>query len=226
MRYFLAAGHVPGAGARGHGLEEGLAAGTFTTLLARQLRAQGVDVVNVPDALDLRDTVTWINARARPGDRAIELHFNAAGSDKARGCMVAYGSAGSIPWARAILRGLNNAGVPTWSRGLYPHTEVASWRGWSRLWFPYATGGVLVELAFLTNAADAALFKDPTDRAKIAATLAAELAGRKRLYRPRDFFTWAGWRVLGRPGERPAGLRRRIPSGWWAELKRRKGVNP
>lgn len=228
MRYFLAAGHVPGGGARGHGLEEGQAAVTFTTLLARQLKANGVDVVTVPDVLDLADTVAWVNVRRRPGDRAIELHFNAAASEKARGCMVAYGSAAAIPYAKAVLRGLNRAGVPTWSRGLYPHEEVASWRGWSRLWFPYATGGCLVELAFVTNADDAALFNDAAARAKIAAMLAAELAGAKRrILLPAEFFTWAGWRALsGRRSERPARLRARIPKAWWAEYKRRKGVNP
>lgn len=180
MRWYLAAGHVPGVGARAGGFEEGAQAVLVTRALARELRRRGAKVTVVPHRLDLGDTIEWVNRRSRSGDRTLELHFNAAGDTQARGAMLAVTNT-SREWAPAILAGLRRAGMPTWSGGVYHETEVAGWRGWSHLGFPHQTrpSAVLVELGFVTNDDDRAFWQDAERRREACEQMARALVPKR-----------------------------------------------
>lgn len=186
MRTFIAAGHVPGGGARGHGLEEGQVAADVALMLVAELKRRGRGAELVPNELDLRDTITWIAQRRKPGDRALELHLNAAGNAGARGAMVAV-SASSRAWGSTLVAALARAGIPKWSRGVYHETEVAAWRGWKHLGFPHQLpNAALLELAFVTSAADVEELRTPAARREVVLALADALepgSAPARLYR-------------------------------------------
>lgn len=185
-RLFVAAGHVPGAGARGQGLEEGRVAVDVTRRLVRELAGRGVDVIHVPDNLDLGPTIRFINERWQPGDRALELHLNAAASMTAEGSLVAYTQA-SLPWARRLVDALVSVGIKAWGKGVYHETEIAHMRGWRHLGFPaQIPNAALLELGFITNAHDAAYFQDQRQLDRLVDALGRALTPaqpRPRLYR-------------------------------------------
>lgn len=185
-RIFVAAGHVAGAGARGQGLEEGAVAVQVTGELVAELRRRGATAVHVPDELDLRPTIAWIDDRFQKGDRALELHLNAAASATAHGCLVAYSGTSQV-WARRLVDALVTAGIKAWGKGVYNETEIALMRGWSHLGFPHQIpDAALLELGFITNDADVEFFRDPKKRRRLVTALAAVLAPAKpkpKLYR-------------------------------------------
>ncbi len=74
MSLFLSAGHSPAApGAAWRGFVEHHEARLWVAELAGHL--PGAQLV---PALELGAKIRWINARARPADLAVEVHFNAA----------------------------------------------------------------------------------------------------------------------------------------------------
>jgi len=185
-RIFVAAGHVPGGGARGQGLEEGAVAVQVTGELVAELRRRGATAIHVPDELDLKPTIAFIDDRFRAGDRALELHLNAAASATAHGALVAY-SDRSKGWGQQLVAALTAAGIKAWGKGAFHETEIALMRGWSHLGFPHQLpDAVLLELGFITNPADAEFFKQPAKRRQLVTAIAAVLAPappRPKLYR-------------------------------------------
>src|SRR5262249_11416455 len=118
MKYYIAAGHVPGAGARGQGLEEGKVAVQVADALVATLNAFSPGfAVLVPDNLDLGPSIKWVNAHAVAGDRALELHLNSA-SAAAHGCLVAT-TRSSRKWAGPLIGGLTQAGIVPWGAGVF-----------------------------------------------------------------------------------------------------------
>ncbi|MGQ4645935.1 hormogonium tapered terminus morphoprotein TftA [Lyngbya aestuarii] len=95
-RIFISAGHG--------GIEQGsrdpgaIAGGTteaqemilLRDLVVPELRSRGFEVLSVPDELSSRETINWINARARAGDVAVEIHAGASANPNVRGASVFY----------------------------------------------------------------------------------------------------------------------------------------
>lgn len=84
-RIFISAGHFlsdPGAPTI-LGTSEAQEMMKTRDLVVTELQSQGLvkdqDFFSVPDTLDLRPTINWINSRAVPGDVALEIHGNAGG---------------------------------------------------------------------------------------------------------------------------------------------------
>ena len=173
--YVIAAGHKPGIGARGNNHEEGALATRVANALVNELNTyKGVKARLDPHAHDYRESVEWIRKTRKPGERAIELHFDSARSSTATGALVA-GTDMSKRWGSrlaAVLRAIVGGG-----HGYLDHSTVADWRGWGRLWFPYALDdAVLVELGFITNPNDIANYATPARRKKNVQRIAAVLA--------------------------------------------------
>lgn len=96
---FLSAGHHPAApGAAWKGFVEHQEAVKWVTHLARLMP----NAMVVPTG-DLGRKVAWINARAKKGDLAVEIHFNAATpSAKGSETLFAPGSVQGQAWAGEI----------------------------------------------------------------------------------------------------------------------------
>lgn len=80
-RVLLAAGHRLGGGASANGLRESPYNLEVVLLAVRSLRAQGVDAVAVPptrlpDRVELRAKVDWVNAHAAVEDLAVDVHLD------------------------------------------------------------------------------------------------------------------------------------------------------
>jgi hypothetical protein len=95
-RIFISAGH---GGYDGKPTDAGTIASTTTEaremiqlrdLVAAELRSRSVEVLAVPDDLNSRHTIKWVNARQRPGDRALELHTGTSSNPTLRGASVFY----------------------------------------------------------------------------------------------------------------------------------------
>ncbi|MDM9382677.1 N-acetylmuramoyl-L-alanine amidase [Chlorogloeopsis sp. ULAP01] len=95
-RIFISAAH---GGKEAGKLDPGSIAGGTTEakemillrdLIVTELRARNLGVLAVPDDLSAKQTIQWINSRARRGDVAIEIHADAAGSPEVRGASVFY----------------------------------------------------------------------------------------------------------------------------------------
>src|SRR5262249_39323412 len=162
---YVAAGHVPGAGANGQGLEEGKVAVQVADALVATLNAlrPGLAVL-VPDNLDLKPSIGWVNTRAAAGDRALELHLNSAGAG-AHGCLVAT-TKSSRKWAAPLIGGLTRAGIVPWGAGVFDETEIAHMRGWHHLGWcnDIKASSALLEMGFITNKSDAAHFSSVPKR--------------------------------------------------------------
>ncbi|MBD2020758.1 N-acetylmuramoyl-L-alanine amidase, partial [Leptolyngbya sp. FACHB-36] len=59
-------------------------------LIVTELRPRSFEVLVVPDDLSAVQTIDWINARARFGDVALEIHADAASNPSIRGSSVFY----------------------------------------------------------------------------------------------------------------------------------------
>jgi len=57
-------------------------------LVVTELRSRNFELLAVPDDLSLKQTLEWINARARTGDVALEIHANASETPSLRGASV------------------------------------------------------------------------------------------------------------------------------------------
>lgn len=115
MSLFLSAGHHPAApGAAWRGFVEHHEARLWVAELAGHL--SGAQLV---PALELGAKIRWINARARPWDLAIEIHFNAA-TPTARGSETLHvpGLAPSMALAAEVQAVLARFFLP--SRGIKP----------------------------------------------------------------------------------------------------------
>lgn len=132
--------------------------------------------MHVPDNLDLKPTIAYINSRWRTGDRAVELHMNSAASVKAHGCLVAY-THKSQAWGRKLVPALQGIGIDAWGKGVFDEVEIAHMRGWHHLGFPHQIAdAVLLEMGFISSPADATHFKGSA-LDQLAGALADALAG-------------------------------------------------
>lgn len=162
-RVFISAGH---GGFEGRLRDPGAVAGGTTEaqqmiLLRDQvvsiLRSRGVEVLSVPDDLSLRQTIAWINARARRGDVAIEIHADAAANTSVRGASVFYiaNNDERKRHAELVLLELLRAVPQLRSRGAKPDTTAAVGSlGFCR---QVVLPSLLMEVGFLTNPEDRAI---------------------------------------------------------------------
>ncbi|MEM7580125.1 MAG: N-acetylmuramoyl-L-alanine amidase, partial [Cyanobacteria bacterium P01_A01_bin.80] len=93
-RIFISAAH---GGKEAGGIDPGSVAGGTTEakemillrdLVVTELRARNFSILAVPDDLSAKQTITWINSRARRNDIAIEIHADAAPNPSVRGAGV------------------------------------------------------------------------------------------------------------------------------------------
>jgi hypothetical protein len=162
-RIFISAGH---GGFEGGLRDPGAIAGGTTEaqqmillrdLMIPDLRSRGFEVFSVPDDLSLRQSIDWINTRARPGDVAIEIHADAFSSPSARGATAYYiaGNSERKKHAELILLSLLRQLPQLPNRGAKPDTStgVGSLGFCRQIIIP----SILLEVGFLTNPEDRAL---------------------------------------------------------------------
>ena len=160
---FISAGHgglengVRDVGAKVAGTNEAREMIALRDLILPELRSRGYEVFSVPDDLNSSQSINWINARARSGAVAIELHAEEFSNQATRGATVYYiaNNRDRRDQAELILLSLIKQ-VPTLpSRGVRPDTAAGTGRlAFCRQTIPPA---LLAELAYLTNPNDFAL---------------------------------------------------------------------
>ncbi|MFP4008731.1 MAG: N-acetylmuramoyl-L-alanine amidase [Spirulinaceae cyanobacterium] len=162
-RIFISAGH---GGFEGGRRDPGAIAGGTTEaqqmillrdLIVPDLRSRGFEVFSVPDDLSLRQSIAWINTRAKSGDVAIEIHADAFSSPSARGATAFYiaGNSERKKHAELILLSLLRQLPQLPNRGAKPDTStgVGSLGFCRQIIIP----SILLEVGFLTNPEDRAL---------------------------------------------------------------------
>ena len=138
------------------------------------LQARRVSVLSVPDDLSLEQTIAWINGRARSGDFALELHGDSSPNAAVRG-MTAYYIANNRDrqlHGELLLRSIFARVPQLANRGAKPDTDT----GLGRREFcrQPIIPSLLLEVGFLTNAADAWLIQNR--RTEIASGIGDGLA--------------------------------------------------
>lgn len=115
------------------------------------LLQEHVEVISVPDSLNLKETIAWINARAIKDDLAFSIHFNANSNKHKRGTEVYFHNEREkqigLIFADKVSSALN-----IWNRGTIE--DIYSWvgsLGWLR---KLICDSVLVEVCYLTNKDD------------------------------------------------------------------------
>lgn len=95
-RIFLSAGHggfengVRDPGTIAGGTTESKEMILIRDLIVGELRSRAVEVLSVPDDLSQVQTIDWINARSRTGDRALEIQATGASNPSVRGATTYY----------------------------------------------------------------------------------------------------------------------------------------
>lgn len=197
-RIFIAAGH---SGSNEHtGLEPDAfdlahtLGGTTETaemialrdVLVAELRSRDhtgdFEVLAVPDELSVTQTANWINARARPGDIALELHTDAYANPKIRGASIFYIAHNSDRRSHAelLLLALLRRVPRISSRGARPDIETRS----GRLDFcrRVSVPSLYIHVGCLTNSDDRRLLQER--RRDFALGLADGLSSWSRLVTP------------------------------------------
>ncbi|AOY81605.1 MULTISPECIES: N-acetylmuramoyl-L-alanine amidase [Moorena] len=165
-RIFISAGH--GGMERG-GRDPGAIAGGTTEaeemirlrdLVVPELRSRRFEVLSVPDELSLKQTIQWINDRARFGDVALEIHADAFSNPNIRGASAFYifNNTERKKHAELMLRYLITRLPELPNRGAKPDTDS----GVGRLAFcrDVILPSLLLEVGFLTNPQDRALLQN------------------------------------------------------------------
>lgn len=129
-------------------------------LVTAELRSRGFEVLDVPAYLGLRETIQWINVRARRGDVAVQLDTNASPNPSARGASafyIAYNMERQIQ-AQRLLRLLVGRLPQLPNRGAKPDTAT----GFAGLAFnrDVIIPSLLVEVGFWTNPSDRFLIQN------------------------------------------------------------------
>ncbi|MGB3297895.1 MAG: N-acetylmuramoyl-L-alanine amidase [Phormidesmis sp.] len=160
---FISAGHGgiengrPDPGGRAGGTTEAQQMIALRDLIVPELRSRGYDVLSVPDDLSLAQTIGWINARAKSGAVALEIHAEAFSNTATRGATVYYiaNNRDRRSQAELILLNLLKEVPELPSRGVNPDTAA----GTGSLAFLRQTvaPALLTEIAYLTNPKDFAL---------------------------------------------------------------------
>lgn len=183
-RIFISAGH---GGYEGGDRDLGTLAGGTTEaqemILLRdqilsELRSRGIEVFSVPDDLSAKQTISWINARARQGDIALEIHADAYGNPDVRGATVFYiaSNADRKTQAEQLLLALLRRVPQLPSRGAKADTTTSL----GRLAFTreVIVPSMYMQIGFLTNPDDRSLIQNR--RRDIAAGIADGLASLSR----------------------------------------------
>jgi len=169
-RIFLSAGHfLNDPGAMAFGTTEAKELMLTRDLIAKKLEAQGAAFLSVPDNIDLKPTIQWINSQARNGDVAIELHCNAA-NGMARGTEAFHIAENQKRkqdaelLLKALLEEVPQLHLPgkPLSRGAKPDT--LSQHGGLGFCRQVAVPSILIELCFLDNRQDLDLLQNHRDR--------------------------------------------------------------
>ena len=160
---FISAGHggiengVRDSGAQIGGTTEAAEMIALRDLVVPELRSRGYDVLSVPDDLNLRQSIDWINARTRAGAVAIEIHAEEFTNRNTRGATVYHiaNNRDRRDQAELILLSLLKEVPELPSRGVRADTSAGTGRlAFCRQTVPPA---LVAEIAYLTNAEDFAL---------------------------------------------------------------------
>lgn len=187
-RIFISAAH---GGIEGGITDQGSIAGGTTEaremiltrdLVLTELRSRGFEVLSVPDDLSLKGTIDWINARARAGDVALEIHAESFMNPAVRGAGVYYiaSNAERKQHADLLLLALLRRVPQLPNRGAKPDTTI----GVGNLAFcrQVVPASMLLEVGFLTNPDDRFLIQNR--RRDIALGIADGLAAWSRAIDP------------------------------------------
>ncbi len=157
---FISAGHggfengVLDSGAKVDGVTEAQEMISIRDLIVPELRSRGFKVLSVPDDLSLQDSISWINARSRSGDIALEIHVGAFQNTDVRGATAYYIAINEARKSHAelMLLALLRRVPQLPSRGAKPDTAA----GMGRLAFCrlVAPPSILMELGYLSNERD------------------------------------------------------------------------
>ncbi len=160
---FISAGHgglengVRDTGAKIAGTTEAQEMIALRDLIVPELRSRGYEVLSVPDDLSASQSIDWINARAKSGSVALEIHAETFSNQATRGATVYHiaNNKERRDQAELILLSLIKQVPALPSRGVRPDTSA----GTGRLQFVRQTlpPALLAEIAYLTNAIDFAL---------------------------------------------------------------------
>lgn len=178
-RIFISAGHGGGdAGAIAGGTTEAQEMILLRDQILPELRSRGFEVLSVPDNLTSRQSISWINARDRTGDIALEIHADAFNNPGTRGACVFHiaNNTERKSQAEMLLLALLRRVPQLPSRGAKPDTAT----GVGRLAFCRDTTipSMLMEVGFLTNPDDRFLIQNR--RRDIALGIADGLAAWSR----------------------------------------------
>ncbi|MBW4647292.1 MAG: N-acetylmuramoyl-L-alanine amidase [Kastovskya adunca ATA6-11-RM4] len=162
-RIFISAGHggfegsIRDPGAISGGTTEATQMILLRDQIVAELRSRGFEVFSVPDDLSLRASIQWINARARPGDVALEIHADAFSNPSVRGASVFYitNNTERKNHAELLLLALLRRLPQLPSRGAKPDTNTAV--GSLAFLRQVSVASLLMEVGFLTNPDDRAL---------------------------------------------------------------------
>lgn len=165
-RYSVNAGHSAASpGTRGSGRVEHVEARWITPRMVQQLQSLGNWAGNsTSDARTQQAVLTQQRDRARAhrADFVISNHFNGHSNASARGVEVLYRGAAMRPLARAVSAAIaRELGIP--NRGAVQRTNLFFLNS-----FP--SNSILIEWAFMTNAADMRAWGERRTRAVEAAT--------------------------------------------------------
>lgn len=160
VRIFLSAGHGGGdPGAIAGGTTESEELIKTRDAVVQEMRSRGLKVLWIPDTLNLKQTISWINDHSRRGDVALEIHADAFSNTSVRGASIYYIDENEQRKADAelVLRALLEAVPDLPSRGAKPDTAT----GVGRLGFCRQVDipSLLLELGFLTNPQDRTLLQ-------------------------------------------------------------------
>lgn len=147
----LSAGHsITESGAVFEGLKEADLNMKIVKSATDLLRGQGIGVLNVPDNLDLIQTISWINYNAPNADVAVEVHVNAGGGTGVEGWYYAKSSV-SKKLSDTILNSIVEV-TGMYNRG--SKDELTN--RWGRLGFVHDTKPLacLVECGFIDSEQD------------------------------------------------------------------------
>jgi N-acetylmuramoyl-L-alanine amidase len=151
MRIFLNNGHhLKDSGAVHHGHEESQMAIELGNSVALALETF-VEVLVVPDDLNLKDSIKWVNDQATEHDFAFSTHFNSHNNQYVRGTEVYYANTREKELAITFAEEVSKAGGFK-NRG--PRHDSATWvgsLGWLR---NLKCDSVLLEVCYLTNHED------------------------------------------------------------------------
>ncbi len=142
-------------------------------LVVSELRTQGIEVLSVPDDLSFRQSIDWINVRARSDDVAIEIHADSANNPNVRGTIAFYlaNNDARKKQAQLILSALTKRLPKLPSQGAKPDTTA----GLGNLAFCrlLTIPSLVLQVGFLTNPDDRFILQN--QRRELAAALAEGL---------------------------------------------------